>query len=377
VDGVLCENAVTRTSKEPGSDLPLLAQDTSYLLYLDAWEREITYILDDGIREVALGGLDTCLRTTVTWKVRSTSKRPDGDEIPEEIAAAELDDDWRSWVRQWQPENRGLLQAQAKPDTSKEADPCTASPESRYRGPENQLYRVEIHRGGGVGEAATFKWSRDNGSVIFAVRRGMGDTVFLEHLGRDERSGLKPGDWVELLDDTMELNGAAGILLQVDATDSRKCSVRLKLPKGVNLDLPEYDEAEVAKLHPYLRRWDHKEGSPSQGAPKLVAGALAITEGAKDSDWLTLEDGVRIRFQVGGTYRAGDYWLIPARTATGDVEWPGPVGQPEALPPHGVEHHYAPLALVTLRSSGEVEITDFRRLFPPQAVPILELTPPT
>ena len=45
-------------------------------------------------------------------------------------------------------------------------------------------------------------------------------------------------------------------------------------------------------------------------------------------------------------YRAGDYWLIPARTATGDVECLGEVGQTEARPPHSVEHHYAPLAVV-------------------------------
>ena len=37
---------------------------------------------------------------------------------------------------------------------------------------------------------------------------------------------------------------------------------------------------------------------------------------------------------------------IPARTATGDVEWPGPVGQPEARPPRGVRHFYAPLAVL-------------------------------
>ena len=28
------------------------------------------------------------------------------------------------------------------------ADACTLSPSSGYRGPENQLYRVEIHQGG-------------------------------------------------------------------------------------------------------------------------------------------------------------------------------------------------------------------------------------
>lgn len=67
------------------------------------------------------------------------------------------------------------------------------------------------------------------------------------------------------------------------------------------------------------------------------------------SDWISLEDGVQIQFHVAtpnNQYRTGDYWRIPARVATGDVEWPGEVGKPQALPPHGIEHHYAPLAII-------------------------------
>ena len=46
-----------------------------------------------------------------------------------------------------------------------------------------------------------------------------------------------------------------------------------------------------------------------------------------------------------GGFRVGDYWLIPTRTATGDVIWPGPVENPDAIPPHGIDEHYAPLAV--------------------------------
>ena len=65
-----------------------------------------------------------------------------------------------------------------------------------------------------------------------------------------------------------------------------------------------------------------------------------------------MEDGVQGLFQPAtdeGTpnaYHAGDHWLMPARTVTGDVERPAEVGQPEARPPYGVEHHYTPLAVV-------------------------------
>ena len=48
-----------------------------------------------------------------------------------------------------------------------------------------------------------------------------------------------------------------------------------------------------------------------------------------------------------GEYRTGDYWLIPARVATGDIEWPRTGSKPDFLPPRGVEHHYAPLGQLT------------------------------
>ncbi len=69
-----------------------------------------------------------------------------------------------------------------------------------------------------------------------------------------------------------------------------------------------------------------------------------------DDRWLTLEDSVQIQFPrpAAGdfSYRSGDYWLIPARTATGDVEWTKDAsGEPVPQPPHGVEHHYAPLGI--------------------------------
>lgn len=128
--------------------------------------------------------------------------------------------------------------------------------------------------------------------------------------------------------------------------------------------------------HPLLRRWDHKEGDPTGEGLQLAGdGAALIIEGS-DEEWLSLEDGVHIRFQVGppaSTYRTGDYWLIPARTATADVEWPrepakdsrgNPVIIPVALPPAGVQHHDAPLAVVTL-TNGTITLppTECRQKF--------------
>src|SRR6185436_11598465 len=124
-----------------------------------------------------------------------------------------------------------------------------------------------------------------------------------------------------------------------------------------------------AAKHPLLRRWDQK------------SDALAVVEttGDEDSKWIfTLEDGVQIQFpgaegDVAAKpltfYRTGDYWLIPARVATGDVEWPGPRGNPRPRPPHGVEHVFAPLGIITIAAaSGKVTLdTDLRKTFKPLA----------
>jgi hypothetical protein len=94
----------------------------------------------------------------------------------------------------------------------------------------------------------------------------------------------------------------------------------------------------------------------------LSEGAIVIVEGEGDNDgWFTLEDGVQVQFQKPpansppNVYTTGEYWLIAARTATGDVEWPGPHDDPEALPPRGVRHAYAPIAHVSTGANGEVK----------------------
>ena len=68
-----------------------------------------------------------------------------------------------------------------------------------------------------------------------------------------------------------------------------------------------------------------------------------------------------MQFAGDGDYRTGDYWLIPARAATGEIEWPGGT-EPKALPPRGVEHHYAPIGFITW-IDAEFSFTSCRRVF--------------
>jgi hypothetical protein len=241
-------------------------------------------------------------------------------------------------------------------------NPCIVNPDSRYRGPENQLYRVEVHRGSmdaaGKATQPTFTWSRENGSVVFPIVSGGGTSVVtLESLGRDDRFGLAEGDWVEVEDDDSVLLGQAGTLLKIVSVDAARLQVTLS-------GTPDPSVGNDTTKHPLLRRWDQTPTDQTDaGTGRLVLADDHAAIIPNDGSWLDLEDGVQVQFVVRNApaYRTGDYWLIPARTSTGDVEWPtepavdpqkNPTAVPAALPPFGPTHHYAPLALVQVASAG-------------------------
>lgn len=337
--------AVTYTTQD---DYPLplvekLEDNKTYLAYLDLWERHITYIEDDNIREVALGGPDTATRAKLVWQVKTEAL--DGQRDLPDFSADEV---WRKWVvDNLQPANRGMLKARAKQDRKKDTDPCIIFPESSYRGSENQLYRVEIHQGGND-KQATFKWSRDNASVVTGI------TSNGTELTVDNARGLSAGQWLELTNDGQELRGEEGTLVKIKKIDCDIVSLDISTAPAPKAALPT-DEKWPTKA----RLWNSEP--------------IQIIEKDKDNKWITLADGVQIQFQPSTPvhqYRIGDYWLIPARVATGDVEWPGDEGNPEALPPQGVVHHYAPIAII---NSGDGSITrtiDLRRRIDPLGVPV-------
>lgn len=328
-----------------------------FLVYLDVWEEHVTYLDDDLIREVSLGGPDTCSRAKVVWQVK-VLPAPDGAKDFDATAIETLP-----------ASGNARLRARARLDKVP-TELCVIPPESRYRGAENQLYRVEVHRGSTAsGEGATFKWSRDNGSVVFPIRKFANGSATLEHLGRDERQSLVEGDWVEIIDDDMMMRGEAGPLAEVTKIERDDLKVTLEIAPGP-VAAPNYDSSTPTAKHAVLRRWDHK-------GDHALGGALAI-EGHADGEvgkqtWIELEDGVQVWFSSNATYLSGDYWLIPARTATGDVEWPPELdatGRPKMVDgnplgaarfPDGVHHAYAPLLLRAV-AGGKVsnDLTDAR-----------------
>jgi hypothetical protein len=227
-------------------------------------------------------------------------------------------------------------------DCSLRARAGSGDEDSGYTGTENQLYRVEIHEGG-AGGTATFKWSRDNGSVAAQVLESFEGSIRIDPVLLRPGWTVERGDWLEPADDDTALRDGVAPMVRVETVDGGVLSV--SGPRDASID---------PSKHPLVRRWDHGvAGSPEQG------GAVPLVEG----EWIEVERGVQVWFDQAGSYRSGDYWLIPARPATADVEWPCDVDGALPRPPAGVHHHVAPLALLRISKGGRVSVLrDLRRV---------------
>jgi hypothetical protein len=422
VDGIVCENdrlvPFTHQPHLPGLGPLNVASAGFYIVYLDVWQRHVTALEDPSLRETALGGPDTATRSQTVWQVRTVFAGTGATNCLSTPAA------YNDAIAP----STGTLAARARPEAAS-SSPCIVPQSAGYRGLENQLYRVEIFDGGkpfnlgsgtdfavtdlpaptevvvgagtwNVGQAvevfssapsadrmtgtlahvvavtgggkhltlsamlpsldlavdlprvrkveATYVWSRDNGSVASLVRTIDDRDVVMHDLGPDDTLGFQDGDWVQLSDTADELNGRPGQLLQIEQVLPATNTLRLRSAPG---DVAVEDPARGLKV----RRWHG-------------AGAVKVNAPAPSDGFAALEDGVEVQFGA-GTYRSGDYWTAPARTATADaqsgsIEWPSASGVPEALLPFGIEHHYCKVAV--LQSDGsKFTVTDCRSLFPP------------
>jgi len=350
VAGILCENEVaTPYLSQP--DLPqppdpftaiTSVQKTAGVVYLDIWERRLTALDDSLIREVALNGTETSIRTKTVWQVKV---------LPVAVPSGGLNPN--SQLPEWDAliaGSTGMLNARTQPTLSTD-NPCLIPPTAGYQSLENQLYRVEIHTPGSPG-TATFKWSRNNGFVETGIVSINGKDVTVHDLGPDEVLGFANGQTVELLTDHHELFGLPGQLLTIDSVNTATATVTLKTapdPTDINL-----------QLHPRMRRWDS-------------SGAVPVPTTA--GTWISLENGIQVQFTsaaqipfIGASYATGDYWAIPARTATGEIEWPPfaiPNSNPIAQSPAGIRHHYSRLAILQLNTAtNKWQLQDGRSVFP-------------
>lgn len=376
VSGLLCENDAD-VAFLPDSRLPTqpwlpwqmapLETNANYLVYLDAWERHVSATQADdpaaphapkALREVALDGPDTSSRAQTVWQVKTQKLEAGVDATKTAAVQAAWDSFHAADLTNERP--RGFLQVKSSQTLASDAGkPCVVSPSSGYRGLENQLYRVEIHRGGSLADKPTFVWSRENGCIEFPIATTDASTIQLAEGWRDARLGLTVGDIVEVCVDISALKGEPSRLLRVTGVDLDDLTLTYKdsdLPYPAAPAWPAGEEpVSTRKLQTVLRRWDHGQQNANGDGRAHLADDLALR--IEEGTWLTLEDGIAIQFAKGtqgNRYQTGDYWLIPARTALGTVLWPN-IAAPGASP-HGVTHRHAPLGAITVAASGEVSM---------------------
>ncbi|MEO6703116.1 MAG: DUF6519 domain-containing protein [Jatrophihabitantaceae bacterium] len=317
-----------------------------FLVELLVWEQTISAVMAPELAEPGLGpsAPDTTLRSQLRFVITVTEDLPDGAELAGDESPAQLQAAYLAYntVHPHRPQ----LRARTRFDDPDDAELAGLPTATGYRRAENQLYRVEV-RSPGDRSTATFAWSRDNGSVLFALSslaEGEAEQTVaqLTQPPRDDQADLAEGDWVELRDDSWTPTARPRPLLQVVRYDRARGLVTLAGPE--DFDPHRIDDS----ARPYLRRWDQQVEVDTADNAIEIPGTDA---------WYELEDGVQVQFcSQQAHYRTGDYWLIPARNETGSVLWPvSPLdGQPQAVTAYRPPLYRAPLAMIT--SSGVVDL---------------------
>jgi hypothetical protein len=380
VSGILVENDREREytgqrffipsgTADPSSASSLMAAlnsgKESVQFVLQVWRRFVTEIDDPCLVEPAIGQADTTARLQTIWRVIGTASstmlaQQTAAQTPAQPAAASgsaaasdadvtltvdssgagncnqnpvelLSSCCQALYRQTPLQHTGGMTA--KTGSGGNDCGCQPIPAAGYQGLENQLYRVEIHNGGNY-STATFKWSRENGSVVAQVTQVSGDIVTVNSLGPDANLGFQVNQWVELIDDSYlygDNPNQPGVLYQISAMGPGPLQVMLSGTPNVN-----------PAMNARMRRWD-------QSGTSAQPGGIPLSDAP-----MTLEYGIEVDFSKIGNYVSGDYWTIPARTASGQIDWAcGRQGDP-ALPPGYFKIYQAPLACVQLSPNSKL-----------------------
>ena len=314
-----------------------LAPSTHVVAYLEGWERLITHVEDAGILEQALGGaLDTTVRTAALGQVKLAYFSGGGLVID-----PTTDDPAILGAFTAVDAGTAALDVTTTP-TVANPDPCAVPEAGGYTGPDNRLYRFEVHGGGDLG-VTSLKWSKNNGADLFAA---VVDNEPMGLVSLPSGADVRDGDLVELIAEDDDLGDAA--------------------PALITLATPSFRPADRRVGTLYYARTTSKTGQiqllylATKTTASLVAGTGA-RPGIKVRRWhgllrtdpvsgspvtsFELGDGITIELS-GASFRPGDYWQYEARKLRDNANgaWQSS--------PHGPERIFAPLALLRWGSAA-------------------------
>ena len=191
---------------------------------------------------------------------------------------------WKSYIAS----PMGTLEARTTPGKPK-SDTHKISSGTGYRGLENQLYRVEIHSSGKANKGATFKWQRDNGTIVFKATNITGKTITITGTGTDKLLGFNNEQWVEVVDDRHELLNLPGTLVKILVINETELEVIGGTAKGDPLTNDNFPQM----FNPKVRKWDS------------AGGDIPITIPSSNDGYIEIEAGIEVRFR--SKYYKGDY----------------------------------------------------------------------
>lgn len=322
----------TGGGSRPAVPVPTSSSGAAVIAYLEAREQLVTAVDAPGLREAALGGPDTTVRTRAQGVVKLA--RVEGS-----VPAEDLDAAVAHAFRNVSVESGRLQVTSAAAATS--PDPCALPPAAGYAGADHRLYRFEVHQGGSPGASgASIKWSKNNGSEL----AGVDAVVSPSRVRLTQDIGLRDGDLLEITSAYEELwdgdvarvvvtAGAetfhapprvAGLLFAVRTTaHPREFTLHDPVTMvGASLSGPTADGAARQ-----ARRWDGllRTDPDTMGGPATTSFALG--------------DGITVELS-GSSFAPGAWWEYEARAGASGLgeSWPSP------REPHGPERIFAPLA---------------------------------
>jgi len=310
-------------------DFPVDAKTTipnGSKVYVDVWERTVTYLEDETLRDSALHGADTCTRTQTVAQVKH---------CPEEIDPLDTD------INPQKGNAELTLTVRSNNEQSNPCDPCAETLELQ-EATGNYLFRVEVHDVVYVQndqiKSITLKWSSENGAEAYPdAKDGNLPTGYLSDKYIYERFSNKSDD--EKLASEKHL----GKHLSSDFTP-----IRGQLASHENKLLENDGSANLTAI----RRWDgwckitktesnqwHISEGKDRGS-ELSAGTVESSPGPTSSlgESITIKlSALTLKLDVHEkTFLAGDFW----QTSVRELEHTQKSILIDKEEPAGILHHY-------------------------------------
>lgn len=246
-------------------------EDGAHLIYLDVWQRDITFLADPSILDPGIP-TDTFARRQTVWQVRSFGPVAGVDcETP--------DEDIPGWSALIAP-SAARLNTRANP-TAFDPDPCLLPPDAGFRGTDNRTYLYQVHDIA-VDGTPLVKFSRVNGVVATTIlAQPQADVIEVAEVAQDDFRRFNPGEWVEVTDEVRVLTAEPGVMARVLSVDDPSNSITFEaaLPAGAIRLVGVGLEADQA-FRPVVRRWDQA------GEIRDEAGTVVVDLEALGADGL-------------------------------------------------------------------------------------------